>query len=238
MTSVRSTPQRDHEVRVHRALVPVDHEVRVEPEVERAVAPAHRAGRASAPCGDDRARLQAVALAVLDRVAAVVEDAVQALVQVRHVVAAVEVVVDEDLPVAVERVAAALDRSAAPPGPAGAICATRSAPRNSCSDGPPGSSAHEHPFLPRRRSPRGTRPLARAVEVAHAGEARCPLERAVERVGPAVVRAAQRGWPCASVTTAAAWCRQTLKKARSRAANTTGTWRIAWSGSGCRPRRW
>src|SRR5262245_14102215 len=45
---------------------------------------------------------------VLDRVLAVVENAVEALVQMGHVIAAVEVVVDEHLPVAVESVVAPL----------------------------------------------------------------------------------------------------------------------------------
>jgi hypothetical protein len=68
---------------------------------------------------DNRAGLQAEALADGDGVLAVVEDAVEPLVQVRHVIAAVEIVVDEHLPVAVQRVAAALHpaQSIEPQGP-------------------------------------------------------------------------------------------------------------------------
>ena len=55
---------------------------------------------ASSVRGDHRTRLQAVAIFILDGVLLVVENAVQSLVQVGHVVAAVEIVVDKDFPVA------------------------------------------------------------------------------------------------------------------------------------------
>jgi hypothetical protein len=48
-------------------------------------------------------------LAVFDHVLAVVKDAVEALVQVRHVITAVEVVVDKDFPVAIEAIVATLE---------------------------------------------------------------------------------------------------------------------------------
>ena len=45
-----------------------------------------------------------MALAVFDHVVAVIEHAVEAFVQVRHVITAVEIVVDKNFPVAVEAV--------------------------------------------------------------------------------------------------------------------------------------
>ena len=47
--------------------------------------------------------------AVFNRVLTMVENAVETLVQMRHVIAAVEIVVDKDFPVAVQSVATALD---------------------------------------------------------------------------------------------------------------------------------
>ena len=60
-------------------------------------------------------------------------------------------------------------------------------------------------------------PVLRAIEVADAFELRRALQRAIQALAPAVIRTAKnagaaRALPCA---TAAAWCRQTLKKARS-----------------------
>src|SRR5687767_1520907 len=95
---------RDDEVRVHRTRVAVDHEVRIDPVVARAIPSADVASAAVGPVTDDRTPLQAEPFAVLNRVLAVIEHAVQALVQKGHVVAAVEIVIDKDLPVAVERV--------------------------------------------------------------------------------------------------------------------------------------
>src|SRR6185503_10388982 len=95
---------RDDEVRVHHAVVPVDHEVWINPVVKRAVAFSHRARLRLGAFGDDWAPLQAMITAVFDHVFAVVEDAVETFVQVRHVITAVEIVVDEDFPVAVEAV--------------------------------------------------------------------------------------------------------------------------------------
>ena len=60
--------------------------------------------------GHHRARLQAVAIVVLDGVLPIIEHAVQGFVQVRHVVSAVEVVVDEHLPVALQAVRTSLEK--------------------------------------------------------------------------------------------------------------------------------
>ena len=56
-----------------------------------------------------RTRLEAEVLAVFNTVIVVFENAVEAFVQVRHVIAAVEIIIDKDFPVAVESVATALD---------------------------------------------------------------------------------------------------------------------------------
>ena len=56
-----------------------------------------------------RTRLQTEVLAVFDRVVSVIEDTVETFVQMRHVITAVQVVVDENFPVAVERVCPALE---------------------------------------------------------------------------------------------------------------------------------
>ena len=47
--------------------------------------------------------------AVFDHVVAVVEHAVEAFVQVRHVITAVKIVIDEDFPVAIEMVVTAFE---------------------------------------------------------------------------------------------------------------------------------
>ena len=53
--------------------------------------------------------MEAEASAVFNRVAAVIEHAVESLVQMRHVISAVEIIIDKDLPIAVQAVRAALN---------------------------------------------------------------------------------------------------------------------------------
>src|SRR5678816_2430621 len=84
----------DDEVRVHHSLVNVDHEVRIQPEVVRALAAADLRDRL-VDARLHRARLQAPSLAVLDRVLGKLERARESAMKVRHVIAAVEVVIDE-----------------------------------------------------------------------------------------------------------------------------------------------
>ena len=97
------------QIGVHRALIPVDHEVRINPVVKGAFTFAYSAGLLFSSLGHERAPLQAEALAVFDHVLAVVEHAVKTLMQVWHVVTAVKIVVDEYLPVAVKSVMTALE---------------------------------------------------------------------------------------------------------------------------------
>ena len=110
--------------------------------------------------------------------------------QVGHVVAAVEVVVDEHLPVAVEDVVLAVEPVQVRQARAPRTCAITSGPRNSSSDGPSAASRTNTQFSQTARGDRHQR-VRRRIEVAHALEGGRGLERALERVGPAVVGAAQ-----------------------------------------------
>src|SRR5437667_5198722 len=83
---------RNNQIRVQRGLVAVDHEVRIEPVVKGLAA------------GCDGTGLQAETLADLDVVLGVIENAVEALMKMRHVIATVEIVINEDLPVTFEMV--------------------------------------------------------------------------------------------------------------------------------------
>ena len=100
---------RDDEIRIHHAVVDVDHEIRIDPEIECALAFADFGGFTFAYIWHDRARLHTKTLASFDLVVAVIENAVQAAVNMRHVIAAVEIIVDEDFPVAVDSIVAAFE---------------------------------------------------------------------------------------------------------------------------------
>src|SRR6476660_860215 len=99
----------NHQIRVHVAFVTIDHEIRILPEIPGAIAFARR------PCGgiffrgDHRARLQAIAIFVFDGVLLVVENAIQAFVEMRHVITTIEVVIDKYLPVAGDIVRSAVE---------------------------------------------------------------------------------------------------------------------------------
>ena len=109
--------------------------------------------------------------------------------QVRHVVAAVQVVVDEHLPVAVEHIPPALDplqrRQPKRRDARNQVGAEERVERST------GIDADENPRLPHADRQRH-QPVRGAVEVAHAGEVGRPLELAAQRVGPPVIRAAQQ----------------------------------------------
>src|SRR5262252_9793655 len=109
--------------------------------------------------------------------------------KIRHVIAAVQVIIDEDLPVAIERIAPPLRpvegaqiRLAHSAGEIGAekVFERRAAP----------IEFDEHPVLPDRRLDR-RETVRRAIEVADACEIRRPAKLPFERVSPAVIRAAQ-----------------------------------------------
>src|ERR1700756_2981689 len=101
--------ERDYEIRIEVAFVPVQHEIRILPEIVGAIAFACGGRiRFGGAVDSDRARLHAPAINILNRVVRVIENAVQSLVHVRHVVSAVEKIVDVNFPVAIESVTAAL----------------------------------------------------------------------------------------------------------------------------------
>ena len=189
MTSVLSTPFRDHEVDVHAATVTVDHQVRINPVVVRPVAASHRARLAIGAVADERARLQTETLAELDDVGAVLENAIEAFVQRGNVVAAIQIVIDENLPIAVERVMPLLqpeqvvETKALDAGQQ--IRAEKSVERRAAS-----VDLDEDPFLPQTNLDRNETIHGR-VEIAHAGKIRCSFQLALERVRPSVVRTAQ-----------------------------------------------
>ena len=128
---------RDDQVRVHRATVAVDHEVRDRSSSRRRARPVAPRGALSAPSLTIGLDCRQKRSPFVDRVFAVVEDAVEPLVEMRHVIAAVEIVVDEHLPVAVEGVRAPLHPVQASSASASKLTekvARRETPR---SDGPP-----------------------------------------------------------------------------------------------------
>src|SRR5262245_27241587 len=104
----------------------------------------------------------------------------------RHVVAAVQIIIDKNFPVAVERIAASLHP---------AVIAESQFPHSTdqigaekvLKPGPFTIELHKHPVLPDRRLYR-RQTVRRAIEVADAGEIRRPAKLSFERVGPAVIR--------------------------------------------------
>ena len=101
--------EREDEVGVHHAFVGVDHEIGIDPEIEGAALAGGADFGVGVGVGRERAGLQAGAFEIFDGVFRVFDDAAEAFVGVGDVVAAVEIVVDVDLPVAIERVDAAVE---------------------------------------------------------------------------------------------------------------------------------
>src|SRR5262245_21196299 len=109
--------------------------------------------------------------------------------KIRHVIAAVEVIIDKDLPVAIERIAPPLRPAEItqihPAHSADEIGAEKVFERRTAP-----IELDEHPVFPGRGFDR-RETVRRAIEVADAGEIRRPTKLPFERVGPAVIRAAQ-----------------------------------------------
>jgi len=103
--------ERDDQIGVHDAFVGVDHEVGIEPEIEGATLTRGSNAGGGLGVGGERAGLQAGALEIFDGVLGVFDDAAQAFVGVRDVIAAVEIVVDVDFPVAIQGIGAAIEVS-------------------------------------------------------------------------------------------------------------------------------
>src|SRR5216683_3423119 len=93
-----------HQVCIQDAFVPIDHKVGIEPVVQRALATSDSADLNVIVAADHGTRLQTEVGAVFNRVVAVVQHAVQTLVQMRHVISTVEIVIYKDLPIAVQDV--------------------------------------------------------------------------------------------------------------------------------------
>src|SRR5215470_4271388 len=102
--------ERQDKIRIHVTFVAIDHEIRILPEVPCAIALASVAGSGVLVRSHHGAGLQAISIFDFDGVLLVVEDAAQRLVQVRNVIAAIEIVVDEDLPIACNVVNLALKK--------------------------------------------------------------------------------------------------------------------------------
>ena len=102
-------PRRQDEICVHHACIGVDHEIRIEPQIKRPPLARCRYARFRFGAGRKRAGLQASALEIFNGVFRVLDHAAQPFVRVRHVVAAVEIIVHVDFPVAVQHVSAAVE---------------------------------------------------------------------------------------------------------------------------------
>src|SRR5262249_534581 len=87
---------RNYEIRIHRVGIDVDHDIWIDPVIPSLL-----------PAGK-RTRLQTESIAAFDLVVGVIEHIVEATMQMRHVVAAIEIVIDEDFPIAVEHVVSPL----------------------------------------------------------------------------------------------------------------------------------
>src|SRR5713226_1215052 len=191
--STTVNPQRQDKIRVHDALIGIDHEVRIKPQVEGAPLPRRGCGSIGIRIGAHRAGLHAIVLKVFDGVTGVVEDAVQSLVQVGDVVAAVQIVVHIDLPIALQRVGAALEK-------AQFAEAERLDQGHQPAEKLPQRfrlrvEIDEDKVLPDFRA-NGKQSILRPVKIADAFELRNAFESAVGSVGPAVIRAAKlRGVP-------------------------------------------
>src|SRR5262245_44674912 len=109
--------------------------------------------------------------------------------KMRHVIAAVEVIIDKDLPVAIERIAPPLrpveGAQIQPSHLADEIGAEKVFERKAAP-----IEFDEHPVFPDRGFDR-RETVRRAIEVADAGEIRRPAKLPFERVSPAVIRASQ-----------------------------------------------
>src|SRR5579875_2661694 len=100
------------EIGIEVTFIPIQHEIGILPKIVSAVTLACGGGISVGAWmgGFHRAGLQRIAVFVFDGVIRVVEDTVQALVQMRDVIAAIEIVIHIYFPVAIEIVDAALEK--------------------------------------------------------------------------------------------------------------------------------
>jgi hypothetical protein len=133
--------------------------------------------------------LQAKTLTGFDRVIAVVQHAVQAAVDMRHVIAAIEIIIDEDFPVAVKRVTAALE-----PVQLFKVQAFKTVKEILAEKiferWISGHELGEHPIVPDRSLYREKSGVG-AVEILHAAEFRRENERALQIISPTMIGTAE-----------------------------------------------
>ena len=181
--------ERDDEIGIHHAIVGVDHEVGIEPEIEGATLTGGGDTGGGIGTGGERAGLQAGALEIFDCVLGVRDDAAQAFVGVGDVIAAVEIVVDVDFPVAIEGVDAAIE----------VLELLRELQRGDefrdgaeefAKRGGLGIEIDEDEIFPGVDA-NGDEAILRAVEIANTVELEHAFEGAVDAVGPAVIGTAK-----------------------------------------------
>ena len=100
---------RNDQVGVHHVIINIDHEIRVDPVVICFLASSDCGSRGIDLLTDERARLQAIMPSGFNGVVAVVEHVVETAVNMRYVVATVEIIIDENLPVAVQIIRTTLE---------------------------------------------------------------------------------------------------------------------------------
>src|SRR5260370_1317768 len=181
--------ERDDEIGIHDAFVSVDHEVGIEPEIEGAGVARGGDTGGGIGVGGKRAGLQASALEIFDGVLGVLDDAAEAFVGVGNVIAAVEIVVDVDLPVAIEGIDAAIE----------VLQLLRELQRGDefrngaeefAKRGGLGIEIDENEIFPGVDAD-GDEAILRAIEIADSIELDQAFEGAVDGVGPAVIGAAK-----------------------------------------------
>src|SRR5205823_3792508 len=96
------------QIRIHRALVPVDHAVWIDPVIKGPITFANCAGLRLRPFANQGTPLQTEVLPVFNHVVAIIEDAVESLMKMRHMISTVQIVIDKHLPVTVKGIMAAL----------------------------------------------------------------------------------------------------------------------------------
>jgi len=181
--------ERDDKIGVHDAFVGVDHEIGIEPEIEGAALARGGDAGGGIGIGGERAGLQASTLEVFDGVLGVLDDAAQAFVGVGDVIAAVEIVIDVDFPVAIEGVDAVIEVTELlgelQRGDEFRNGAEEFAKRDGL-----GIEIDEDEIFPGVDGD-GDEAILRAIEIADAVELDHAFESAVDTVGPAVVGAAK-----------------------------------------------
>jgi hypothetical protein len=181
--------ERQNKIGVHHAGVSVDHKVRVDPKIKRMTLARGADGRIESAGRVERAGLETGALKILDGVLGVFDDAAQSFVGVGHVVAAIEVVVHVNLPIAVERVDAAIKVVELPGelergGEIGNFAKEFVEGRSLAFE------IGEEEILPDVQA-HGNEAVIGAIEIADALELDHALEGAIVAVGPAMIGAAK-----------------------------------------------